>query len=87
MRNLVAVMKGVFVACGSSLELGDLLMDWLIAEGFEEVYDRIINTKLGSANPNSKLAKQGVYSTTVAARSLANFGKSESTLSTATFMA
>jgi hypothetical protein len=75
-RNFIAVMKGVFTAFGSSLHPGNELSGWLQAAGFESVEDRVINTKLGATNPDPRLAKQGVYSTTVAARGLATFGKS-----------
>lgn len=76
-RNFVAVMQGVFVAMGSSVHLGNDLQGWLEAAGFENVENRILSLRLGAKNPDPKLAKQGVYSTTVAARGLATFGKSK----------
>lgn len=80
MRNFVAVMKGMFVAMGSSLDLGNELPGMLQKEGFEDVQDRLFNTKQGAMNPDPTLAKQSVYSTVVPARALAAFGKSEYSL-------
>jgi hypothetical protein len=76
--NFMTVMKALFAALGASFRLTDELPGWLEQAGFVDVQHRDINTKLGATNPNPKLAKQGVYSTTVAARGLANFGKCES---------
>lgn len=77
MRNLVTVMKGVFKTYGASLNLGTELPGMLSAAGFEDVQSRIANTKLGAINPNKQLARQGVYSTMIAARGLAKFGGSK----------
>jgi hypothetical protein len=79
-RNFVAVMEGVFTIMGSSLKLGDELPALVKNAGFVDVHDRILNTKLGATNPNPALAKQGTYSTTIAARGLAGFGASKATL-------
>jgi hypothetical protein len=76
-RNFVTVMKSIFAAMGSSLTLADELPALLKEAGFVDVHDRILNTKLGATNPNPALAKQGTYSTTVAARGLAGFGASK----------
>lgn len=76
-RNFVTVMDGVFKMLGSSLKLTDELPGWLDAAGFVDVQDKVINTKLGAANPNPRLSKQGTYSTTIAAKGLASFGASK----------
>lgn len=76
MRNFVAIMKGVFTAAGSSLDLGNELPGWVKELGFEEVQDIVANTKLGATNPDPNLAKQGIYSSNVAATGLAKYGQS-----------
>lgn len=76
-QNFVTAMQGVFSYMGSSIHVGNEVAGWLKAIGFEDVQDRLYHIKVGAANPNPKLAKQGVYSTTTSARGAASFGKSE----------
>ncbi|KAH8704452.1 hypothetical protein GQ44DRAFT_732403 [Phaeosphaeriaceae sp. PMI808] len=74
-QNFVTAMQGVFSSMGSSTHVGNEVAGWLKAIGFEDVQDRLYHIKVGAANPNPKLAKQGVYSTTTSARGAASFGK------------
>jgi hypothetical protein len=76
-RTFVAMIKGTYAVFGSSFQLIQDFLLWLKEAGFVNVQHRDINTKLGAINPNPQLAKQGVYSTTVAARGLADFGSSK----------
>jgi hypothetical protein len=75
--NFVTIIKGIYSTFHASLKLADELPVWLKDIGFEDVQYRDIDTKLGAANPNPQLAKQGVYSTTVAARGLVQFASSK----------
>jgi hypothetical protein len=77
-RNFVTMIKGVYATFHASLELVDELPVWLKEAGLVDVQHRDIDTKLGAANPDTRLAKQGVYATTVASRGLVQYALSES---------
>jgi hypothetical protein len=81
-RNFVTIIKSIYTVFHGSLNLIQDIPEWLKEAGFVDVQYRDIDTKLGARNPNPHLAKQGVYSTTVAARGLAQFASSESCIST-----
>ncbi|KAF2686128.1 hypothetical protein K458DRAFT_387139 [Lentithecium fluviatile CBS 122367] len=70
----VAIVGGIYSAFSSSLKLTKELLEWLKELGFEDVQYHDIDTKLGPLNPNLHLAKQGVYSTAVTAKSVAYYG-------------
>ncbi|KAL1604783.1 hypothetical protein SLS60_004323 [Paraconiothyrium brasiliense] len=75
MRNFDALMKGVFASVGSNIRLMDELPRWLEEEGFGHVQSRVVEMRLGRMNGNPQLARQGTYSSIVAARSLSEFAK------------
>lgn len=76
-QNFIHVMQGIFTFLGASKNVGNELSGWLNAAGFNDIEDRVCYVKFGPKNPNPNLAKQGVYSTVVAARGLSAFGKSK----------
>ena len=77
LRHFVTAVGGVYAAFKSPFHIGKELASYVGEAGFEDVHDRVIDVKLGAANPDAELAKQGVLSTTFAARNVAGFAKSE----------
>lgn len=71
-------MKDIFKFVGANLELSHLMADWLKEDGFVDVQERLVVCQMGASNPNPDLAKQGVYSTSIAATGLSTFVKSRS---------
>ncbi|CAI6341166.1 unnamed protein product [Periconia digitata] len=72
-KNFVTIIKSIYTVFRGSLNLIEDIPAWLKEAGFVDVEYKDIDTKLGALNPNPQLAKQGVYSTTVAAKGLAHF--------------
>lgn len=77
MQNFYTLTLDIFKAMGAKLTLMQELPGWLREAGFSEVHDRLINTPLGATNAKPQLAKQGVYSTALAAKGLIGFAKSK----------
>jgi len=73
-RDFVQLMKDVFKVMGTSLTLSRDLAPMLSEEGFVDVQERVVVGHLGASNADPELARQGAYSTTVAARGLIQFG-------------
>ncbi|KAL1592632.1 hypothetical protein SLS60_011048 [Paraconiothyrium brasiliense] len=73
-RNFVTIIKSIYTVFNGSLKLCEEIPVWLKEAGFVDIGYRDIDTKLGALNPDPVLAKQGVYSTTIAARGLVHFG-------------
>jgi hypothetical protein len=76
-HDFFQVMKDIFRFVGASLKLSHLIADWLKEEGFVDVQERLVITQMGATNRNPELAKQGVYSTSIAATGLTAFAKSK----------
>lgn len=77
MHDFVQVMKDIFTFVGASLQLSHLMSDWIKEDGFIHIEERLVTCQMGVTNQNSQLAKQGVYSTGVAATGLVGFAKSK----------
>ncbi|RYP49412.1 hypothetical protein DL768_004885 [Monosporascus sp. mg162] len=75
MHAFVELMNAVFETMGADLNLADRLPEWLEGAGFVDIQDRLISMKLGARNSDATLASRGVFSTSTAARGLAQFGK------------
>jgi len=82
MHTFVELINGIFVHMGADLGLTQHIPEWLEKDaGFVDVEFRDFDTRLGATNPEAELARRGVVSTSIAAKSLAAFGKSESSAS------
>lgn len=76
-RNFLTIMNGLFSHFKSSPNLDKELPEWLCELGFMDVGYKDLHLKLGALHSNPQLAKQGVYSTTIAARGLAQYVSSK----------
>jgi gliotoxin biosynthesis N-methyltransferase len=76
MHDFVQVMKDIFVFVGAGLKLSHQMAEWLKADGFADMEERVFVCQMGATNPNPQLAKQGVFSMGVAATGLVTFAKS-----------
>ena len=77
MHDFVGTIKSIFTFMGAEPDFANKLTGWLKDDGFVDVQDRLVPTKHGAQNPDPILASRGVFSTTTAAKSLAQFGKSK----------
>jgi hypothetical protein len=77
MHDFVSIMKDCFKAMNAQVNVASELKGWLEKDGFVDAGEKVVEMKMGAANKNPVLAKQGVYSTCAAAAGLAGFAKSK----------